>query len=125
MNAGLRRVALAAAMTSGRASLCCSAPMQASRSCRSWRSQYAGLGVMGLWVVRLLVYAVWTRRRNGRVAWRSWLLEPVIVALVATAVLTGGAFRLRFLVSWPFLAQYAQAAQQVTRKLMGGIPRPL
>src|SRR5512145_2189066 len=110
MNAGLRRVALAAALLWACFSLlfCTDAGIEIMSFLAF---AYAGLGVMGLWIVRLLVYALWTRKRGGRVNWRSWLLEPAIVALVATAVLTGGAFRLRFLVSWPFLAQYAQAAQ--------------
>jgi hypothetical protein len=71
---------------------------------------FGGIAVVGLWLIRLFVYAVWSRRR-GPINARSWLVEPLLVALVAVAVLTGAAFRLRFAVSWPFLARYAQGVQ--------------
>jgi hypothetical protein len=72
---------------------------------------FGGLGVVGLWLIRLLVYAAWSRKRSGRVSWRNWLVEPLLVAVVAGGVLTGAAFRVRFAVSWPFFARYAQAIQ--------------
>ena len=80
---------------------------------------YGGFGVFGLWLIRLLVYALWTRKHEAPVRWRSWLVEPVFVALVAGAVLTGAAFRLRFAVSWPFLAKYAHAVQEGRMKTDG------
>jgi hypothetical protein len=110
VNAGLRKVALAAAILW--ACYCVLFCTDAGIEIMLFVAfAYGGVGVLGLWVIRLLVYALWTRRHEAPVRWRSWLLEPVFVALVAGAVLTGAAFRVRFAASWPFLAKYAHAVQ--------------
>jgi hypothetical protein len=83
---------------------------------------FGALGVVVLWAIRLLVYVAWTRKREALVSRRSWLMEPVFVVLVAAAVLTGAAFRLRFAMSWPFLAHYADAV--VARGVPADGPHP-
>lgn len=69
---------------------------------------YGGLGLLALWVLRFVFYRAWGRKQRT-LPWQSWGIEPVFVGLVAAAVLSGGAFSLRFLLSRPFLSQFAAA----------------
>ncbi len=70
-----------------------------------------GLGLIALWILRLFVYLIWSRKREPPVRRRSWAVEPIFVGIVVAAVLTGFAFRVRFLVSWPFLSHYVRVVQ--------------
>ncbi len=71
---------------------------------------YGGIGLLGLWALRGAVYLMWDRKREP-IPWRTWVLEPILVLAVAGVVLGGVAFRVRALVSWPFLAAYVDMVQ--------------
>lgn len=74
-------------------------------------SFYGGAGLLAFWVLRALLYLGWARRREPPVPLLSWLLEPVFFGLVATAVMTGFASQVRFVVSRPFLDWYVRSVQ--------------
>lgn len=72
---------------------------------------YGGAGLLALWALRALVHVAWGRKREPSAPWPSWVLEPVFVGLVATAVTTGLAFQVRFVMSKPFLDWYVRSVQ--------------
>lgn len=72
---------------------------------------YGGVGVLALWVVDLLVHVFTTGRHRERRSIRRRAATVLVFAAVVGVVVTGGAFRVRFLLSRPaldaFVARHA------------------
>jgi hypothetical protein len=71
---------------------------------------WGGGALLVLWALRLVLHLAITRRAPERRRVRRVVAELAVVLLCFAFVSSGAAFRVRFMLSWPWLNRYVQTA---------------